>query len=60
LGFARKSQLFTAQSSGVAPYLVGIYCFAKMGSDLLQVLAFGAYFSLFFGAALLVLPKRSK
>jgi hypothetical protein len=60
LGFARKSQLFTAQLSGVAPYVVGVCYLIKMGGDLLHLLAFGAYFSLFFGAALFVLPKRSK
>jgi hypothetical protein len=59
-GMANQSQNFVAHITGLLPFLVGLYWYNKVGNDLFQILAYGAYLSLFFGTALLVLPTKSK
>jgi hypothetical protein len=59
-GIAKQSQNFAARITALFPFLVGIYWYCKIGSDLFHILAYGAYLSLFFGAALFVLPRKSK
>jgi hypothetical protein len=59
-GMTKRSQQIAGQFTGVLPFVVGVYWYAKIGNDLFQVLTFGAFWSLAFGAALLVLPRKSK
>ena len=59
-GITKRSQQIAGQLSGVLPFIVGIYWYSKIGSDLFHILTFGAYLSLIFGAALLVLARKSK
>jgi hypothetical protein len=59
-GFAKASQQIAAQLTGALPFIVGIYWYYKIGSDLTHMLTYGAYLSLIFGAALFVLPRKAK
>jgi hypothetical protein len=59
-GFAKASQHIAARMTGALPFIVGIYWYYKIGSDLTQLLTYGAYLSLIFGAALFILPRRAK
>ena len=59
-GITKCSQKIAGQLTGALPFIVGIYWYAKLGSDLFHILTFGAYFSLIFGAALFVLPRNVK
>jgi len=56
----KHSQKFIGQLTGALPFCVGIYWYHKIGSDLFHILAYGAYLSLIFGAALLILPRKAK
>ena len=40
--------------------VVGIYWYCKFSNDLFQILSYGAYLSLIFGAAIFILPRKSK
>jgi len=57
-GFARSGQHIVARITGLLPFIVGIYWLIKIGSDLFQILVYGAYLSLSFGLLLLILPKK--
>ena len=59
-GFAKHGQQYVARIAGVLPYIVGVYWYIKLRDDFLHVLAFGAFMSLAFGAALLILPRSQK
>jgi hypothetical protein len=59
-GITKRSQQFAGQLAGTLPYAVGIYWYQKLGNDLTHILTYGAYLSLAFGAALLVLSRKSK
>lgn len=59
-GFTKRSQKIAGQLTGALPFCVGIYWYSKFGSDLTHILAFGAYLSLIFGAALFILPRGLK
>jgi hypothetical protein len=59
-GVTKRSQKIASQLTGALPFCVGIYWYNRIGSDLFHILAYGAYFSLAFGAALFVLPRKSK
>ena len=59
-GLARSRQTIIGRLTGMLPFVVGIYWYNRIGSDLFQMLAVGGYLSLVFGAALLVLPKADK
>jgi hypothetical protein len=59
-GFAKTSQHIAARLTGMFPFIVGIYWYHKIGSDLFHILTYGAFLSLIFGAALLILPRKSK
>lgn len=59
-GFTKRSQQHAGQLSGTLPFVVGVYWYMKLGQDMFQILTFGAYLSLGFGAALLVLARKSK
>jgi hypothetical protein len=56
----KQSQRTAAQLAGALPFCVGAYWLAKLGGDLFQILTFGAYLSLIFGAALIILPRTMK
>lgn len=56
----KRAQQIAAQLTGLLPFIVGIYWYSKIGKDMFQVLAFGAYLSLIFGAAMFVMPRKSK
>lgn len=59
-GIARQSQNFVARVTGLLPFIALVYWYNKIGSDLGQILAIGAYLSLIFGIALIILPTKSK
>ena len=59
-GLSKRSQKFIGQLTGLLPVCVGAYWFYKLGPDLFNGLTFGAYLSLFFGAMLFILPRKSK
>jgi hypothetical protein len=56
----KRSQELAGQFTGVLPFLVGGYWYYKLGSDMFQILAYGAYLSLAFGAAMLILSRKLK
>src|ERR1700676_429080 len=41
-GITKRSQKIAGQLTGALPFLVGIYWYHKLGSDLTQILAYGA------------------
>ena len=59
-GIAKQSQNFVARVTGVLPFIALVYWYNKLGSDLGQILAYGAYISFIFGTALIILPTKSK
>jgi len=59
-GITKRSQQFTGQFTGTLPFIVGGYWYYRIGSDLFHILTYGAFLSLAFGAALLVLSRKSK
>jgi hypothetical protein len=59
-GVTKRSQMIVGQLTGALPFCVGIYWYNRIGSDLTHILAYGAYLSLIFGAALFVLPRKAK
>ena len=59
-GITKRSQQIAGQFSGALPFAVGLYWYTKLGSDMFHILTYGAYLSLAFGAALLVLARKSK
>ena len=59
-GIAKASQHVAARITGLLPFCALVYYFNKVGSDLMQMLTFGAYLSLIFGIALFILPRKSK
>jgi hypothetical protein len=58
-GAIKSSQKIAGRLAGALPFIVGIYWYYKIGSDLTHLLAYGAYLSLIFGAALFVLPRKA-
>lgn len=52
----KTAQRIAALVTGALPFAAGAYWFFQIGNDLFQMLTYGAYLSLIFGAALLVLP----
>jgi hypothetical protein len=59
-GMTKRSQQIAGQSSGTLPFVFGVVWYMKLGQDMFQILAFGAYLSLAFGLALLILACKSK
>ena len=59
-GVTKRSQKIIGQLTGSLPFCVGAYWYNKLGSDLTRILMYGAFLSLIFGAALLILPRKSK
>jgi hypothetical protein len=59
-GIAKSRQQIAGQLTGVLPFCVGVYWYIKLGRDLFQILSFGAFLSLAFGAALFILSRKSK
>jgi hypothetical protein len=59
-GITKRSQQIAGQLAGVLPFCVGGYWYSKLGSDLFHILTYGAFLSLAFGVALLILPRKSK
>lgn len=59
-GVTKRSQQIAARITGVLPFIALIYYFNKVGNDLMHMMTFGAYLTLGFGLALLVLPQKSK
>ena len=59
-GLTKRSHKIAGQLTGALPFAVGIYWYTKLGSDLFHILTYGAFLSLAFGVALLILPRKSK
>jgi hypothetical protein len=59
-GITKKSQQAAGLITGMLPFLVGAYWYPKLGSDMFHILSYGAFLSLAFGAALLILSPKSK
>ena len=59
-GMTKRSQQIAGQLSGALPFAVGVFWYIKLGQDMFQILAFGAYLSLACGLALLILARKSK
>jgi len=59
-GIAKSRQQFAGQLTGLLPFCVGVYWYTKLGSDLFHILTYGAFLSLAFGAALFIVPRKSK
>jgi hypothetical protein len=59
-GVTKCSQKIAGELAGFLPFLVGIYWYLKLKNDLFQILTFGAYLSLAFGAALIILTRKAK
>ena len=59
-GITKRSQKIIGQFTGTLPFCVGAYWFNKLGSDLTHILMYGAFLSLIFGTALLILSRKSK
>jgi hypothetical protein len=59
-GIANQSQNFVARVTGLLPFIVLVYWYNQIGSDLEHMLTYGAYLSLAFGVVLLVLPRKAK
>jgi hypothetical protein len=53
---AKQGAALLSHLAGVLPFLALVYYCAKIGKELLQSLEIGAYLTLLFGAALLLLP----
>ena len=60
VGITKHSQKLIGQLTGVLPFCVGAYWYAKLGSDLFHILTYGAFLSLAFGVALLIVPRNQK
>jgi len=60
VGMTKRSQQIAGQLTGALPFAVGVYWYIKLGQDMFQILSFGAYLSLAFGLALLILARKSK
>lgn len=56
----KKSQQVAGQLTGALPFLVGVFWYSKLGSNMFQILAYGAFLSLAFGAALFIVSRESK
>ena len=59
-GMVKQSQKNIAQFTGVLPCAALAYALFYHGSDLMKILEFGAYISLFLGLVLFILPRRLK
>ena len=59
-GITKRSQKIVGQLTGALPFAAGGYWYSKLGSDMFHILAYGAFLSLAFGAALFILPRKSK
>lgn len=59
-GVKKTSQRIIGEITCALPFLVGFYWYYKLGSDLFHILAYGAYLSLLFSAAMSVLLKKAK
>lgn len=59
-GITQRHQRIAALLTGALPLCVLAYSLHQIGSELLQFLGLGAWLSLVFGLALLILPHRLK
>ena len=59
-GITKRSQNIAGQLTGALPFAVGVYWYCKLGNDLFNILTCGAFLSMAFGAALFILPRKSK
>jgi hypothetical protein len=59
-GMTKHSQKIIGQLTGALPFCFGVYWYTQLGSDLFHILTYGAFLSMLFGAALFILPRKSK
>lgn len=59
-GVTKRSQQIAAQLTGTLPYVVGVYWYFQLKDDLFRILTYGAFLSLAFGLALIILPRKQK
>jgi hypothetical protein len=56
VGLCKISQKIIGPLTGLLPFAVGVYWYCNLGNDMFQILFYGAYLSLLFGAGLFILP----
>lgn len=59
-GITKHRQSFVARITGLLPFIALVYWYNKLGSDLEHIMVYGAYLSLLFGIALIILPAKVK
>ena len=59
-GVTKRSQQIAGQLAGTLPFIIGIYWYSQIKDDLFHILTYGAFLSLLFGAALLILSRKAK
>src|SRR5467141_2650199 len=59
-GLAKFGQSVAARLTGLLPFFALVYWYKDVGNDLMNVLSYGAYLAGLFGAALVILPPKSK
>jgi hypothetical protein len=59
-GIAKRSNRLVGTITGLFPFIVGLYWYYQLGTDLFRMLTYGGYLSLICGTALIVLSRRGK
>ncbi len=59
-GVSRRAQQIAGLLTGLVPFGIVIYWYTQFGSNLFNILAYGAYISLALGAALFVMSRKLK
>jgi hypothetical protein len=59
-GVTKRPQHIAARVTGLLPFCALAYWYSQIGSDLTHMLDYGAFLSLGFGVALLILPQPCK
>lgn len=56
----RKGQQLAGQLAGLTPFLAAGFWYTKLGNDLFQIVMYGGYLCLFFGACLMLVARNLK